>query len=146
MKCALIFRCCIIFCPFYMKSRRSTEVYLDQMKETATRIWFPPPCSSKLPVWSRASLNNMDSPPQSSLRALTPLIAFFAVLFAALIFWCFISSCLGAPLRRSLSNLWEYTVLGAMSQNTGPNGRRRAPYGEEEIWEMQSRGRLGGRG
>jgi len=58
----------------------------------------------------------------------------------ALLFWCFISSCLGTPIRRSLSNLWEYTLLGAMSQDMGRTARRR-PYGEEEIWEMQHRGR-----
>ncbi|KJA28568.1 hypothetical protein HYPSUDRAFT_34000 [Hypholoma sublateritium FD-334 SS-4] len=77
---------------------------------------------------------------ESKVSSLAPLIICFALLFTALIFWCFLSSCLGTPLRRSLSNLWEYTVLGAQSQ--GDTRRTRgAPYGEEEIWEMQSRRR-----
>jgi hypothetical protein len=77
---------------------------------------------------------------EDKIAALTPLIAFFALLFAALVFWCFISSCLGTPCRRFFTNLGEYTALGAMSQNTGRTPIRR-PYGEEEIWEMQHRGR-----
>ncbi|KAF8167537.1 hypothetical protein B0H34DRAFT_20484 [Crassisporium funariophilum] len=82
-------------------------------------------------------------PPENKVAALLPLFAFFAFLVAALLFWCLISSCLGTPILRSLSNLWDYTVLGAQSQNTGRIARRRPAYGEGEIWEMEYRGRGG---
>ena len=62
---------------------------------------------------------------------------------AALVFWCLISSCLGSSIRQSLSQLWNYSVLGAMSQNNPRHSRSRHAYGEEEVWEMEYRGRAG---
>lgn len=48
---------------------------------------------------------------------------------------------MGTPLRRSLSNLWEYSVISARMSQRGPGPRRRGAYVEDEIWEMQNRGR-----
>ncbi|KAF9566931.1 hypothetical protein CPC08DRAFT_60779 [Agrocybe pediades] len=83
----------------------------------------------------------MSTTSQDKMAELLPLIIFFAFVFAALLFWCFISSCLGMPLRRSLSNLWEYSLLGANAQRPGPGMRGRVPYREDDMWEMQTRGR-----
>ena len=99
----------------------------------------------------------------TTLASLIPLFAFFSfllcVVFAfyelftqihsgfadstALLFWCLISSCLGSSIRQSLSQLWHYSVLGAMSQDNARHSRSRHAYGEEEIWEMEYRGRAG---
>ncbi|KAF9486407.1 hypothetical protein BDN70DRAFT_926653 [Pholiota conissans] len=79
---------------------------------------------------------------ESSLKSLMPIIVFISILLAAALFWCFLSSCLGTPVRRSISNLWEYTLLGAQAQSRDPYRRRGgAPYREDEIWEMQNRRR-----
>jgi len=60
---------------------------------------------------------------------------------AALLFWCLISSCLGVSIRHSMSNWWEYTDLGMrQSSRLGPRRRFRA---EDELWEMEYRGRGG---
>lgn len=62
-------------------------------------------------------------------------LSFFAVL------WCMLSSCMGTPIRRSISNLWEYLVLGSQSSGLAP--RQRRGFAEQEIWEMEHRGRAG---
>ncbi|THV06462.1 hypothetical protein K435DRAFT_960443 [Dendrothele bispora CBS 962.96] len=75
----------------------------------------------------------MNGEQQDSVRALMPLfLVLFCLCFAALL-WCLLSSCVGRPILRSLSSLWEYIILSA---RTG--GPRRGGYAEEEIWEMHS--------
>ncbi|RDB29617.1 hypothetical protein Hypma_016068 [Hypsizygus marmoreus] len=78
----------------------------------------------------------------SPLVALAPVFLVFAALLFAAILWCMLSSCIGAPILRSISNLWEYAVLSSRSSG-GLAPRRRREFGEQEIWEMESRGRAG---
>ncbi len=63
----------------------------------------------------------------------------------ASIFWCFLSSCMGLSLRQFGANLWEYCVLSSNAAARGPQSmrRRNRAFGEEEVWEMEYRGRGG---
>ncbi|KIK00221.1 hypothetical protein K443DRAFT_679310 [Laccaria amethystina LaAM-08-1] len=79
----------------------------------------------------------------SSLAALTPIFFLFAFLMAALIFWCLISSCLGTSVLQSMKNLWDYAVLSSRNHHRNPMSYRRRAFGDEEIWEMEHRGRAG---
>ncbi|TFK42001.1 hypothetical protein BDQ12DRAFT_732754 [Crucibulum laeve] len=84
----------------------------------------------------------MDSHEQRGLAALAPVLLIFAFVIAAGIFWCLISSCLGTPILRSLSDLWEHLLLSANAGQNIPGARRRRGFGDEgEGWEMEYRGR-----
>ncbi|KAH8835077.1 hypothetical protein DL96DRAFT_1572749 [Flagelloscypha sp. PMI_526] len=77
-----------------------------------------------------------------SLSALMPLMLVVGVIIIAAILWCMLTSCLGTPLRRSFSNLWEHLIMSAEAGRQ--NGRRtttRTFAGEDELFEMESRGR-----
>ncbi|KAK0466151.1 uncharacterized protein EV420DRAFT_811848 [Desarmillaria tabescens] len=80
-----------------------------------------------------------------SLAALMPLIYVLVFLITASIFWCFLSSCMGLSLRQFGANLWEYCVLSSRTAAGGPQSMRRRnhAFGEEELWEMEYRGRGG---
>ncbi|KAG5733796.1 hypothetical protein E4T56_gene8182 [Termitomyces sp. T112] len=69
---------------------------------------------------------------------LAPVFLILAVLVFAVLFWCLLSSCLGTPLRRFLSDLWGYALLSA-EQNGARRSRR--GFGEQEQWEMEYRHR-----
>lgn len=51
--------------------------------------------------------------------------------------WCFLSSCMGAPMLHSISELWNAMILSGSTNNTAGSRRRRA-IGEDNMWEMTS--------
>lgn len=75
------------------------------------------------------------------LVLLVPVFLFLAVLLFFALLWCMISSCMGTPIRRAFSNLWEYVLLS--SRSGGLASRPRGGFGEQEIWEMELRRRTG---
>ncbi|KAF8079152.1 hypothetical protein FPV67DRAFT_99687 [Lyophyllum atratum] len=79
---------------------------------------------------------------RDDLRALAPVFLILAGLVIAALLWCMLSSCLGTPCRRALSSLWEYAVLSSQTSG-GRAPRHRRGFGEQEVWEMETRGRAG---
>ncbi|KAG1793948.1 uncharacterized protein HD556DRAFT_457086 [Suillus plorans] len=67
--------------------------------------------------------------------SLMTLLFVLAILIFAGLGWCFLSSCMGTPLLRSLSDLWNLMVLSGSVTDTASSRRRRA-LGEDNIWEM----------
>ncbi|OJA12383.1 hypothetical protein AZE42_07539 [Rhizopogon vesiculosus] len=74
----------------------------------------------------------METSYDSSLMFL--LLVLVILIFAAT-GWCLLSSCMGAPLLSSLSELWNAMILSASSNDTAGSRRRRA-LGEDNMWEM----------
>ncbi|KAJ3972300.1 hypothetical protein EV361DRAFT_151624 [Lentinula raphanica] len=61
------------------------------------------------------------------VRALMPVLLILVCLMSAALLWCFLSSCMGTPIRQVLS------------ARHGGSGRR--TFGDEELWEMENRRR-----
>ena len=68
---------------------------------------------------------------------LTDFFLFFSP-SAAAVLWFILSSCMGTPILRALSEIWDYLVL---SSRSGAAMRRRRGFGEQEVWEMEARSR-----
>ncbi|KAG0703703.1 hypothetical protein DFH29DRAFT_433671 [Suillus ampliporus] len=67
--------------------------------------------------------------------SLMSLFLILSILIFAGLGWCFLSSCMGAPLLRSISDLWNVMVLSSSVTDTASSRRRRA-LGEDNVWEM----------
>lgn len=77
-----------------------------------------------------------------SQAGLPTLIILIAVLLAALIAWCVVSSCLGPPIATAFKSWWENAIVAAQ---TNPQGRRRRSDwdespGDMDSWEMERMG------
>ncbi|KAH9948223.1 hypothetical protein B0H21DRAFT_258365 [Amylocystis lapponica] len=79
-----------------------------------------------------------------SATGLMPLFILLAVLIVAMIGWCFLSSCLGQPLRAAVSEMWETTVMSARSGSGRTPWRSRGGWDELGEFEMEYRGRTRG--
>jgi hypothetical protein len=77
----------------------------------------------------------------TTCRSVLRQLMFFSTRFSAL-GWCILSTCLGRPLLAFFKSLWESSVNSAHISGSR-TARRRRELGENEIWEMEYRGRAG---
>ncbi|KIM88800.1 hypothetical protein PILCRDRAFT_813780 [Piloderma croceum F 1598] len=79
--------------------------------------------------------------PDDDLSSLLPIFLILAVVLFSALGWCMLSSCLGRPVMSFFNVLWESTVNSASM--TGRSARRPRELVDNEIWEMEYRGRAG---
>ncbi|KII93307.1 hypothetical protein PLICRDRAFT_49365 [Plicaturopsis crispa FD-325 SS-3] len=76
--------------------------------------------------------------------SLMPVLLIFAFLIFASLGWCIVSSCMGRPILRFFSGMWDSAVRSARSEQNASFPRRRRELGlDAELWEMEHRGRVG---
>ncbi|TEB05176.1 hypothetical protein FA13DRAFT_1196758 [Coprinellus micaceus] len=77
-----------------------------------------------LPSTSRSSLHRdkrlrHDGAKDEDVAGLLLMLGLLGFVFAAALFWCLLSSCMGTSILEGFSNLWEYVRLGSQYGRIG---------------------------